>query len=219
MHKILLVDDDEKFLESLYKMLKFDYEVTKTVSAKDAVNLCGDNKYDLIIVDLYMDEMSGIVFSELVQSLFPPQRIVVLSGTTNVEDKISILEGDVLDYIDKSIEPELLLKRIELMLKKKDPVEKLYSKREDITVDIKNRFVYKGGSRVHLPNKEFNLLVYLISNKNKVLDRESIYQYVWGETLYTSNLRIVDIHVLKLRQKFDLKCLHSERGVGYIWED
>lgn len=219
MFKILLVDDDEKYLNSLNRILSLQHDVMMTNSAKEGVNLCGENRFDLIIVDLYMEEMSGIVFSELIQSLFPPQKIVILSGTTSIQDKLEVLDCNILDYIDKSTEPEVLVKRVERILQKETPVNKLYSKKADLVVDLESRMVHNDGEATRLPNKEFNLLAFFLSNKNVVLSREDIYEYLWGKALYTSNLRIVDVHVLKLRQKFDLKCLHTERGVGYIWEE
>lgn len=219
MHKILVIDDDEKYLNSLHDMLSLKYDVIKTTSAKDGINFCRESKFDLIIVDLYMDEMSGIVFSELVQDLFPPQKIIILSGTANVDDQLEVLDKDVVDYMDKSIAPEVFMKRIEKILKSTENTNKLYSKNENIVLDRSNRFVYVNDEKVHLPNKEFNLLTYFLLNKNKVLDREEMYEFVWGEPLYLTNLRIVDLHVLKLRKKLNLKCVHSERGVGYIWEE
>lgn len=219
MCKILLVDDDEECLDLHYEILSSKYEVTKTKSPKEGVNLCNKNKYDLIITELNMEEMSGIVFSDLIQSLFLLPKVVILSGTKKVKDKIKILESNVLDYIDKAIEPEVLLKKVERLISKNEKTKILYSKKAALSVDVKNRIVYKNGKFIHLSGKEYNLLVYLLNNKNRILERHEIYDNVWKKHLHTCNLRVVDIHILKLRKKLNLNTLHSERGVGYKWEE
>lgn len=219
MYKILIIDEDVKYLDSMYEKLSDEYEVTKTSSVKEAINFCGSIRYDLIIIEYNMKEMSGLFFSELIQDLFNTQRIIIISGTANVEDKVNILDSDVVDYIDKSTETEVFLKRIERLVKQERPVEILFSKKENLTVDVKNKTVHQNHQLIHLSGKEFDLLAYILGNKGQVLDRDDIYKCLWGDLDPSTNLRVVDVHILKLRQKLDLKCLQSERGVGYRWQE
>lgn len=219
MKKILLVDDDSIFLESLSKMLSTQYQITSTVSAREAIKIMGSNTFDLVITDLYMDEMTGLQLFDIIESLFEGQPIVFLSGLATDDEKLSVLNSRALDIIDKSNSPEIIVTRINRIINNIPNGQIEISEKEDLKLNMDTRACFQHGKRVHLSNKEFKLLSYILKNRNRILDRKEIYLNVWGQDVETCNLRIVDIHILKLRKKFDLTCITSQRGVGYIWEE
>ncbi|MFV0498977.1 MAG: response regulator transcription factor [Bacilli bacterium] len=219
MSKILVIDDDKAFLQSIIDVLALRYEVTGTTSAKDGIKLCNRANYDLIIVDLYMDEMTGTTFAEIVHDMYSNQKIVILSGNASISDQLDVLDGCAVDFIGKDTPPEVLTKRIEKILENHNSNIELTSLKEKIVLNKSSRFVYKEDQKFHVSQKEFSLLELFLENKNEVISREDIYHSVWGEELHTTNIRIVDIYILKLRNKLNISSIYSERGVGYIWEE
>ncbi|WOO87046.1 response regulator transcription factor [Mollicutes bacterium LVI A0039] len=219
MKKILLVDDDSIYLDTLEKMLSAQYQVTSTVSARDAIKLLGNDTFDLVVTDLYMDEMTGLQLFDIIDSLFEGQPVLFVSGQASAEDQISALNSKALDIIDKSNKPEVVLTRINRTINNISSGNIEVSYQENIKLNLDTHTCQHNDIRVHLSNKEFKLLAYLLKNRNRILTRNEIYTNVWGIELRSTNLRIVDIHILKLRKKFNLTSINSERGVGYKWEE
>ncbi len=224
MKKILLVDDDSKFLKGLTNLLKSRYEITSTTSpVKGLKMLVAGSKFDMIILDLYMEKIDGLTFIDLLEDTLEKYNILVLSGAATVDKQLEILDSIAIDFIDKAVPPEVLLKRIEKLLLKAElentSNDILESKQERLIVDKSSRGVCVDGEPIPLQKKEYLLLKLLLSSKNKVLSREEIYEEIWGEELITSNLRIVDINILKLRKKLGINSIRAERGIGYVWQE
>ncbi len=223
MKNILVVDDDRDYLEVFKELFSSDYGVELTYSAKEALELCSKNKYDLVIVDYFMDEMNGETFTSIIKSFVKNQRILVISGSANADEQINILSYENVDYVDKLTPPEVIVKRVERIIGKTVNNEqedvRLFSEVEGIEIDSVYRRVIVNGDKKSLSNKEHLLLVMFLSNKNIVLTREEIYETIWGKEDKYSNLRIVDINVLKLRKKLGIRSIFSQRGIGYVWEE
>lgn len=224
MKKILLVDDDKNYLETLRIVLSKKYHVDSTTQGTDALKMCSDKEYDLVLTDLYMNEMNGDTFVSIAKSLFPRLNIVVLSGKASDEDQIRILESSTLDFIDKATAPEVILKRVDILIEMTSKLGNLKtileSKKEELELNTNTRNVVVRGREFKLTNKEYGLLHAFLTNKNKVLSREEIYAKVWNDKEKNNpNYRIIDLNVVKLRKRLGIKSIHSERGKGYIWEE
>lgn len=222
MLKILLVDDDPMFLESMEQLLGSDYEVTSTTNPKKGVVYASDNYYDLVIVDNCMPEITGETFVELVSQLSPLQKMIVVSGQASVDAKLNILKNNNVDFVDKSVEPEILLRRIERVINSEKTntvgARKIYSALEEIEVDAFYRTVTVKGESVYLTTKEFMLLSLFLTNKNHVLTREKIGEVVWNSSADQIS-RSIDVLVVKLRKKINTNLIVSKRGVGYVWRE
>ncbi len=222
MKKILLIDDNVEYLEMLSNVLSTKFEVDALQSPKEGLVRCAKNNYDLIIIDYYMKELNADTFIDLSLSLFETQKILVISGKASVEEQVSILDTNIIDFLDKSTATEVLLKKIERFLS--DPsqlrtVSKLHSAAESISIDVVTRETIHKGEQIHLTNKEFLLLKLFLSSKNKVLSRHDIYDAVWGKDVTEDSIRLVDINVLKLRKKLKIRSIFAERGIGYVWSE
>lgn len=219
MKRILIVDDDKIFLNTLVSLLKSKYEVTMTLSAYEAIKLFGKDDFDLVIMDLYMSEMTGIELLDIFNALKPNVSAVLLSGAASSDKQLEILNTNAIDFIDKSVDPQVLLRRIERISNNIVDDEFLVSDKAKIKINTNYKKVLYNEEPIHVTSKEYRLLVLLLENKNQIIERSQIYQSVWGEILHTTNLRIVDIHILNLRKKFNLSTIESKRGSGYVWTE
>ncbi len=222
MKKIMIVDDDASFLEAVKDLLSDKMEVVTTTNPKEGIVLASDNYYDLIIVDYYMPELSGGFFVELISSLSPLQKSVVISGCATVEDQLKILENENVDFIDKAVAPEIFARLIERKLSTENVNSvgsgKIFSAQEEIELDTFYRTVKVRGERVSVTTKEFLLLNLFLKNKNVVLSRKEIAETVWkGEDSPSS--RSIDVLIVKLRKKINTALIVTKRGVGYVWRE
>ncbi len=222
MFKILIVDDNELLLESLELYLsKKGYTVATTTSAVKGLMLCSEEEWDLVLSDYYMDDMNGDTFLKLVNKLENKTRVAIFTGNANEEIELEVLNNFAVDFLHKTDNPEILLKRIENILEgTKTANMKLVAKDERLVMDLSNRTVVVNQIAIELSNTEFNILKLLLENKNKVLDREFIYSEIWmSKNKYLDETRVIDVHVLNLRRKLNVDNIITKKGIGYLWSE
>lgn len=222
MYRVLIIDDNKLLLESLEMFLSSSgYEVVTTPSAVEGLLKCSNEKWDLVLVDYYMDEMSGGSFLELVNKLDKEVKIVIFTADASEEIELEVLSKNAVDFIHKSENPEILLKRLERILEgeKRNNV-KLNSPNEEVEMDVDYRIVTVKGNVIELSNTEFDILKVLLENQNRVLSRDFIHDQVWtSKNKYLAETRAIDVHVLNLRRKLDVDCIVTRKGFGYVWSD
>lgn len=223
--KILIIEDEQKIARFLE--LEFNYEgyiVEIANDGREGLNKGLNNDIDLIILDLMLPKLSGIeVCRRLRQTSEVP--IIMLTAKDDVCDKIVGLDTGADDYMTKPFAVEELLARIRVLLKRKRINNNVSSNTNDniIKIDllILNKDSYKvtyDEEVIELTKKEFELLEYLLENRDIVLSREKILNKVWGYDYY-GDTNIIDVYIRYLRskidQKYNIKLIETVRGVGY----
>lgn len=226
MNKILLVDDDIDVLTSTKKLLETKgYVVTSYTSSKEAILDAIANLYDLMIIDYVMPDIAGDSFVDICKSLNNDTKIIIYSGSEDIDDQYKMLDRDIFDFISKSIDPRLFLKRVERAMKNTDHINAITahvveSKKHHVIADCINRTVTKDGEGVQFSTVEFLILSLFLSMKNKTLTREYIHNVVWeSRGMELEDYRTIDLYVFKIRKKLDVNCILSIRGIGYVWTE
>ena len=224
MYNILFIDDDKDFGEIFTELLKENsYVIDYANKAMDGLALEKQKEYDLIILDLYLDKLTGIQMVELIRKHNSDSKIIILTNSAADQDELNGLQIGVDEYLRKNTSFEIMLQRIKSVLKNKTSNVNnsllLFSKTENISVDTTNKLVKKDEELIRATQLEIDLLSYFLKNKNNLLKREDIFREVWKlapDEVFISS-RTVDVHVKNLRKKLNIKSIHSIRGLGYRW--
>lgn len=195
----ILIAEDEKPISNLVAMsLKnAGYECECVYDGMSAADLIETNHYDLILLDIMLPQVNGYELMEYIRPMGIP--VIFLTAKTSVMDKVRGLGMGAEDYLAKPFEIVELLARVEVVLRRYNKNETIY-RVGDLEVDTICRIVKKNGAAVSLTNKEYELLLLFIRNKNIALFREVIYEKIW-EKEYDGESRTVDLHVQRLKKK------------------
>lgn len=222
MNKVLLVEDEEKLARFIELELTHEgYTVDKAFDGRAGLEAAESGGYDLILLDIMLPGLSGLeVLRRLRKSSQVP--VIILTARDAVMDKVTGLDTGADDYITKPFSIEELLARIRAALRKQIVDAEKDSGRlscADLLMDVYRHRVSRDGREIELTGREFALLQYFLENKTIVLTREQLLQKVWGYQ-YMGETNVVDVYIRYLRGKiddgFDLKLLHTVRGVGYV---
>ena len=226
MGRILIVEDEEKIARFIELELKFEgYEVDKAFNGRDGLELAKTQPFDLIILDIMLPELNGIEVLRRIRQ-FSNVPIILLTARDAVVDKVAGLDGGADDYITKPFAIEELLARIRTVFRKKGMDDSPETSGKlvlgDLYLDTMKREVRVKDNQIYLTKKEFDLLQYLLENKNIVIPRETILDKIWGYD-FCGETNAVDVYIRYLRSKieepFDAKIIHTVRGVGYVIKD
>lgn len=224
MEKILIVEDDEKIARVIQLELEFeDYEVDIAYTGKEALEKYETGDFSLILLDVMIPELNGLEVLRRVRQKNQEIKIIMLTARDAVMDKVSGLDSGANDYMTKPFEVEELLARIRVHLKSASTSEVKTESIKHRHLEIKPlaREVYSNGEPVYLTQKEYDVLLYLINNKNQALSRDQIIDAVWGYD-YFGDTNTVDVYVRYIRKKLDTdkpSLISSVRGIGYIIKD
>ena len=219
MYQILVVDDEENIRSLIKKYAVFEGNVVF-----EAVEMCRQhpNDYDIIIMDVMMPELDGFsAVKELRKYCQAP--VLMLSARGEEYDKIHGFELGVDDYVVKPFSPKELMMRINAILKRVRPTPEEPAKEivrfEGLTIDFTGRIVTVDGKKAELSPKEYDLLFYMVNNRNIALTREKLITNVWGYDFYGDD-RTLDTHIKLLRKSLGpySRFIVTLRGVGYRFE-
>ncbi len=226
MERILIIEDEEKIARFVELELIYEgYEVEKAYNGRDGLELFKAQPFDLILLDIMLPGINGIEVLRRIRQ-FSDVPVILLTARDAVVDKVTGLDGGADDYITKPFAIEELLARIRVALRKK-PANNISIDSKKLTVrnlelDPMKREVYVKGNIVNLTKREFDLLEYLMKNKNIVLSRDTILQNIWGYD-FLGGTNAVDVYIRYLRSKieepFQEKFIYTVRGVGYVIKD
>ncbi|NLK38872.1 MAG: response regulator transcription factor [Clostridiales bacterium] len=226
MLKLLVVDDEEKICALIRKYAVFEgHSVDEAGDGLEAIRMCKKYPYDLVIMDIMMPELDGFSACREIRR-FSDVPIIMLSARGEEYDKINGFELGIDDYVVKPFSPKELMLRIEAITKratKSSPAD-THKKHEifeidGLRVDFTARIVYIDGQQVNLSPKEYDLLFYLIRNRNIALAREKLLCEVWGYDFYGGD-RTLDTHIKLLRKSLGeySRLIVTLRGVGYRFD-
>jgi DNA-binding response OmpR family regulator len=204
MGRILVVEDDPSVQKALKRLFETEgYSVEVQSNGKSALESFLAAPPAVIILDLRLPKLSGSDLCKEVKAQAPTLPIVVLSATTDVSDKVLLLELGADDYVTKPFSPRELLARVRAALRHTSRTANVSLVSFDgITVDFKKMEVVREGKIVILTAQEFKTLQFMLQNPDRVISRDELLNEVWGYQNYPST-RTVDNHILKLRQKLE----------------
>ena len=219
--RILLVEDEEKLSRMVELELRYEgYEVEKAFDGRTGLERALAGDFDLILLDIMLPALSGMeVLRRLRKERQTP--VILLTARDAVVDKVSGLDAGADDYVTKPFAIEELLARIRAALRKRPaaPAEAPKLTCGALVMDVERHEVSVSGTPVELTRREFDLLRYLLENKEKVISRESLLDNVWGFD-FAGETNAVDVYIRFLRSKIDerfgVKLIHTVRGVGYV---
>ena len=225
MYKIPIADDEEKIRALIRKYAEFEgHTVTEAQNGMEAVRLCSEQDFDIIVMDVMMPELDGFSASREIRK-HSDTPILMLSARGEEYDRISGFEFGADDYVVKPFSPKELMLRIDAIMKRfsrnsiEETVKKEIFKYEGLTVDFTARLVYIDGVRAEMSPKEYDLFFYMCRNRNIALSREKLITEVWGYDFYGDD-RTLDTHIKLLRKSLGAysSLIVTLRGVGYRFE-
>lgn len=228
MKQLLIIEDEVKIARFLQLELQHEgYNVTLSHDGREGLNMALEGHFDLVILDVMLPSLNGMEVLRRIRQV-SDLPVIMLTAKDDITDKVMGLDLGAQDYITKPFAIEELLARIRVLFKLKTPTAStLNTSQEILTCDSLSLCPEKYEvSYAHTPivltKKEFELLEYLMRNKNLVVTREQILEKVWGYD-YAGDTNIVDVYIRYLRnkidQKFQYKFIHTIRGMGYQIKD
>lgn len=219
MKNILIVEDEANISDFVKGELEYEgYNVCIKEDGREGLEEALKNEYDLIILDVMLPSMNGFEICRRLkrEKQFP---IIMLSAKDSVIDKVNGLQIGAEDYIAKPFAIEELLARIEVVFRRQDKFNNYIVRFKDIIINKSSRVVEKDGNEINLTNKEYELLMILIENKDKVVTREELLEKIWGYG-YEPETNVTDVYIRYLRAKLSNEnkeeYIQTVRSVGYI---
>lgn len=218
--KILIADDEPDILEIIQFNLQTEgYEVFTAKNGDEALEQTKKHLPDLIILDIMMPGKNGIDVCNILrmQPAFKETLIVFLSALSDEGTEIRGLETGADDYLTKPISPKILLSKVNALFRRLNKEGNSLLQLGDLKIDREKYIINYLGNDIILARKEFELLALLASKPGKVFLRNEILNQVWGTEVIVGD-RTIDVHIRKIRQKLDLDCITTVKGVGYKFE-
>ena len=229
MYKILVVDDEARIRELIRKYAEFEgHTVSEASDGLSAVHMCRQHSYNIVIMDVMMPELDGFsACREIRKTSNVP--ILMLSARGEEYDRINGFQLGIDDYVTKPFSPKELMLRIEAIMKRSGVAKAPAAEKKQefevyetggLCVNFTARTVTVDGVRTDLSTKEYDLLFYMIRNRNIALTRDKLICEVWGYDFFGGD-RTLDTHIKLLRKSIGKYADHivTLRGVGYRFDD
>ncbi|PFD40361.1 DNA-binding response regulator [Bacillus cereus] len=225
--RILVVEDEVQIARVLQLELEYEgYEVLVKHDGRSGLELALHETLDLILLDVMLPELSGIEVLRRLRKADIHVPVILLTARNTTLDKVMGLDQGANDYVTKPFEMEELLARVRSSIRSNTMITAGVSLNEqtpllsiaDLSINMDAREVTRNGKSISLTPKEYDLLVYLLTNKNKIVTREGILTHVWGYE-YEGETNVIDVYIRHLRKKIDEEfstpLIHTIRGIGY----
>ncbi len=224
MYKILIVDDEAGIRAIIKKYAVFEgHEVVEAADGMEAIQVCREMEFDIIIIDVMMPELDGFSACKEIRK-FSKTPVLMLSARGEEYDKIHGFELGIDDYVVKPFSPKELMMRINAIVRRSRGMSEAQNKKdifsfEGLTVDFTGRLVYIDNEKIDMSPKEYDLFFYMVKNRGIALTRERLMTGVWGYDFFGDD-RTLDTHIKLLRKSLGdySKNIVTLRGVGYRFE-
>ena len=222
MYKILVADDEQKIREVIKEYAEYEgHSVSEAVDGMQAVEMAKEQDFDIIIMDVMMPRLDGFSACKEIRK-FKNTPILMLSARTEEYDKLFGFEMGVDDYVVKPFSPKEVLARINAIIKRNKSGNEptgVTVKFEGLEINFTARDVFIDGEKANLTPKEYDLLFYLVKNKNIALTRNKLLEEVWGYDFFGDD-RTIDTHIKMLRNNLGpyRKFIVTLRGMGYKFQ-
>lgn len=223
-HKILLIEDDERLSKLIKKGLEEKgFEVLPVYDGEMALKLFDNDHFDLIITDLILPKMNGLDYCKAIRNRGSKIPIIMLTALGTTDDKLEGFDAGADDYLVKPFDFRELHARIKTLLKRaKSESQKPSSpivQYADLSIDTFQKKAFRQGKELQLTPKEYNLLLFLVKNPERVLSREEIAKKVW-DLDFDTGTNFIDVYINYLRKKvdkpFSSNLIHTRTGMGFI---
>lgn len=217
MKRILIVEDESSISDFVKGELEYEgYKVCIKEDGREGLEEALNNEYDLIILDIMLPSMNGFEICRRIKRV-KATPVIMLSAKCSVIDRVNGLKLGADDYISKPFAIEELLARIEVVFRRESNPKDSIFKFKDITIDTKSRIVKRNNEEINLTNKEYELLMILIENKDEVVTRDELLERIWG---YDTETNVTDVYIRHLRSKLNNEnkeeYIQTVRSIGYI---
>jgi DNA-binding response OmpR family regulator len=218
---VLIVEDEKSLANEIAVYLKSENFICDlSYTGMDASEKIAINLYDFVLLDLGLPDYNGLDLIKEARDQGSEAAFIVITARGAVEDKVKGLDLGADDYLAKPFALIELHSRIQAVARRKFAINSPIIKLGDFTIETSSRKISAKGEDVELTKKEYDLLIYLAMNKNKVLTRQQLYEHIWGNILddqYDSNF--IDVHIKNVRKKLNAHSstpwLETVRGIGY----
>jgi two-component system, OmpR family, alkaline phosphatase synthesis response regulator PhoP len=218
--KILIADDEPDILEIVqYNLQNEGYEVATAKNGNEAIEQAKRFNPDLIILDIMMPGKNGIEVCNILrmQPAFNDTLIIFLTALSDEGTEVKGLEMGADDFITKPVSPKVLVSKVSALFRRFNKEETGVLQIGDLKIDREKYIVNYQGQDIILARKEFELLALLAGKPGKVFLRNEILNQVWGTEVIVGD-RTIDVHIRKIRQKLNLDCITTVKGVGYKFD-
>ena len=223
---ILLVEDEQRIADMLrFGLQENGYEVQVAYNGEMGYRLFQSRGFDLVILDINLPGMNGYELCKHIRADNPNIPLIMLTALSALDDKIEGYDAGADDYVIKPFEFRELMMKIRVLLRRTAdpqlPTGNILHAR-DLTLKLDTKEVIRGTQPVLLTTKEFQLLEYLLRNKNRVVSRADIAINVWAVD-FDTNTNIIDVYINYLRNKIDKpfseKLIYTQVGMGYMLKE
>jgi two-component system, OmpR family, copper resistance phosphate regulon response regulator CusR len=223
---ILIVEDERKIADTLkLGLAEHGFQVEVAYDGAIAFKIFSVRTFNLVILDINLPGMNGYELCKAIRAVNNNIPVIMLTSMSDMNDKVEGYESGADDYLVKPFEFRELLLKIRVLLKRsiqeQVPVGNLL-KVADLEMNLDSKEVKRAGKKINLTAKEFQLLEYMLRNKNRLLSRAAIAVHVW-DIDFDTNTNVIDVYISYLRNKvdkqFDQKLIHTQVGMGYILKD
>jgi two-component system alkaline phosphatase synthesis response regulator PhoP len=218
--KILIADDEPDILEIIqYNLQNEGFDVATAKNGNDALDLAKRFNPDLIILDIMMPGKNGIEVCNMLrmQPDFRDTLIIFLTALSDEGTEVKGLESGADDFITKPVSPKVLVSKVNALFRRLNKEDIGILQVGDLTIDREKYMITYRGKDIILARKEFELLALLAGKPGKVFLRNEILNQIWGTEVIVGD-RTIDVHIRKVRQKLDLDCITTVKGVGYKFD-
>jgi DNA-binding response OmpR family regulator len=219
--KLLIIEDEVELCQTISNFLKKEIDVVMTAfNKKEATDKLLYNQYEIIILDIGLPDGNGLDILATIKKYQENPCIIIISAKNSLDDKVNGLDLGADDYITKPFHLAELNSRIKALTRRKIFQSEDILNFNEIAINLSENQAYINSSQLELTKKEYALLLYFITNKNRVLTKESIAEHLWGDSIdFLENYDFIYTHIKNLRKKIDrlggtdyLKTVH---GIGY----
>ena len=221
--KILIVEDEKQLSESIAEYLQKQYQIETAATFEEARNKISNFEYDCILLDITLPGGNGLSILKMLKDDQKNDGVIIISAKNSLDDKIAGLELGADDYLAKPFHLPELAARISSVIRRRRFDGHNLQYINDLTIDTDAKAVSHNGKNIDLTRKEFDLLIYLVANKNKVISKDAIAEHISGEQAdYMDNFDIIYAHIKNLKKKLSASgaqdYLKSVYGMGYKYE-
>ncbi|BAI80202.1 two-component response regulator [Deferribacter desulfuricans SSM1] len=221
MAKILIIEDEKQLNKQIKEILSEEgYTVDVSFDGATGLEKILSSPYDLIILDIMLPEINGYNILKHIRENKILTPVLMISAKGEIDDRIKGLNSGADDYLSKPFSIAELIARVKAILRRTFSQYEQIISIYNLKIDLNTRKVYINDSEVQLTSKEYGIIEYLVSNRNKVVSKFAIIEYVWGDEFDPFSMsNFLDVHIKNIRKKIgdkEYKIIQTVRGIGYL---
>jgi two-component system OmpR family response regulator len=222
--RVLLIEDDLKIASFIQKGLKASgFAVDHAIDGEEGLHMVMTEPYDAAIIDIMLPKRDGLSLIKEMRREKVITPVIILSARDSVDDRVKGLQSGGDDYVTKPFAFSELLARVQALIRRSSGIsEPTTIAVGDVSMNLISREVIRNGRKIDLQPLEFSLLEYLMRNANRVVSKTMIMEHVW-DYHFDPQTNVVESRIYRLREKLDKgftkKCIHTIRGVGYVFKE